>query len=325
MSYLSHPKLVQLLSLLAFSLCHPLSAEGSPFISEVEKLAGCFLVDYSYSETESLDPEYVLDSRVYDVKKYTVKELIRIVKRDETHVRLQHFMQAEDFSGNTLFMMRHHGEIWRKNPAYTYRYLGPLEGQSRWEIEDLDRSENIWMREITNLDDGPRYQCLGKWSKHHTYPEFKCSAFAPIPGREIRDMGRYDYNTMERQSSIQIYGNSWLERQDNIKVKFSQSETQPLAKEVGKIWSVRLPDEECTDVRSWSDERQAFWDILAEVWQEIYLEKQDFYEKKFIDGSTRSQKITELLARYYKTVKSNKEHASVVRNAIRNIIKAHRK
>ncbi|NRA46989.1 MAG: hypothetical protein HRU09_18735 [Oligoflexales bacterium] len=104
-------------------------------MAEVSKLAGCFVVDYSYSETQVVDPDYQLDPRVYDVGNFTVKELIKVVDQDESQVRIQHFMQADDFAGNTIFMMRHHGEIWRKNPEYRYKYLGRFDGQDRWDVE----------------------------------------------------------------------------------------------------------------------------------------------------------------------------------------------
>jgi hypothetical protein len=43
----------------------------------LQSLAGCYLVDYSYVETESLKPGYVRDSRVYDVNRdKSVKEWI---------------------------------------------------------------------------------------------------------------------------------------------------------------------------------------------------------------------------------------------------------
>jgi hypothetical protein len=47
--------------------------------STVQSMAGCFLVDYNYVETESLRPGYVRDPRIYDVNRdKSAKEWITV-------------------------------------------------------------------------------------------------------------------------------------------------------------------------------------------------------------------------------------------------------
>ena len=312
-----------LASLFVCSLSGAVHSAPMP-LAEVSKLAGCFIVDYNYSETEVIDPEYPLDPRVYDVGKFTVKELIKVVDQDDSQIRIQHYMQAENFAGRTIFMMRHHGEVWRKNPSFRYKYLGRFEGEDRWDVEHLDTDKEQWVREITSLDDGLRYQCLGKWKEGAYFPRFDCEAFAPIPGRETRDMGRGDYNTMERQSSVLLYQDSWLERQKNIKVQFSSANSNPLVKELGKVWSVRVPMSECEQIASWAEERQSFWDVLASAWKDAYDGTRPFYEIKTVNGSTRSAKIAALMEQHYKTIGGNQELAEKVKAEIAAIIEAHR-
>jgi hypothetical protein len=310
---------------LAFlSITPAANAQHSATLDDVKQLAGCFIVDYSYSENEVVDPTYKLDPRVYDVGGFTVKELVRVVDQDSANVRLQRFMQADDFAGNTTFMMRHHAEIWRDTPSYRYEYTGRYGSNDRWEVESLDPNEGNWVREIVNLDDGLRYQCLGKWSQGHSFPRFECESFAPIPGRETRDMGRKDYNTMNRKQSVVIYGDSWLERQNNTKIQFSASGKNPLVHEVGKIWSVRIPDEECSNVGIWADERQAFWDVLADVWGQTLDGSRAFHEIKLVNGTTRGAKISELEQQYFQTIGSNFNHEQIVRQRLLEIIEAHR-
>ena len=56
-------------------------------------LAGCYLVDYSYVETESLKPGYVKDSRVYDVNRdKSVKEWITAEALSPRRIRLQRIL-----------------------------------------------------------------------------------------------------------------------------------------------------------------------------------------------------------------------------------------
>src|SRR4029450_1466450 len=47
-------------------------AAGHPLgrgLQAVQSMAGCYLVDYSYTEVESLKPGYTRDARVYDVNR----------------------------------------------------------------------------------------------------------------------------------------------------------------------------------------------------------------------------------------------------------------
>jgi hypothetical protein len=218
-------------------------------------------------------------------------------------------------------MMRHHAEIWKKNADFKYKYAGNFDGQNRWDVEAIDSQ---WVRFVANLDDGLRYQCSGSWDEESYHPKFSCDAFSPIPGRETRDMGRTDYNTMQRHTSVELFGNSWLEKQINQKVVFDNGERTPLAEEIGKVWSVRLHDSECQNVRDWSAERQPFWDILSEVWSEALNGSHDYHEIKLVDGSTRSHKISSLMRDYYQTVSSNEEHRALVKAKLKVIVESHR-
>ena len=290
-------------------------------IEQAKQLEGCYLVDYNYSETESLKQGYQLDPRVYDVSGFVVKELVKVVEESEDRVRLQHFMQADDKSGRTMFMMRHHGEIWKINPEFRYKYEGRYDGNDKWTVEDTSMP---WLRSVTNLDDGIRYQCLGDFKSQSYYSEFNCSAYSPIPGRETRDMGRKDYNTMQRSTSVKVFGNSWLEKQLNTKTIFDNGHKTPLAKEIGKVWSVRLADSDCSEVDSWRQDRQVFWNLLSEVWQEVLDGSSDFNELKLVDGTTRTQKISKLMGQYLDSLLSSKDDVGLVKEKIREIIEMHR-
>src|SRR5690348_16199555 len=66
----------------------------------VQSLAGCYLVDYSYVETEALAEGYSLDRRVYDVNRTrSVKEWIVATELSPTRVWLQHVLFMADASG----------------------------------------------------------------------------------------------------------------------------------------------------------------------------------------------------------------------------------
>jgi hypothetical protein len=241
-------------------------------------MAGCYLVDYSYTETESLKPGYERDKRVYDVNNgKSVKEWIYADELGPRRLRLQHVMFATDAKGQLIqgSELKHTGEDWEFEARFLFDFLSP----AHWAARALPAGDGKWTRRVTNLDDGLRYQCAAAWSLDTGYPEWSCSGYAPIPGRETRDMGRKDYQALERSTRIVAYTNSWLERQANVKTIQDAGGKTPLAKELGKNWYVRLPDSECAPALAFLAPRRAFWDLLRESWDEVLGAGSLFTEK----------------------------------------------
>lgn len=262
------------------------------------KMTGCYLVDYSYSETEGLKPGYKIDSRVYDASKdKTVRELIYAIEVSDKKIRLQHILFFTDLDGKLVkeSFLKHTGEDWEYEPDNWYDFTGPRS----WKPKKTER-EGKWVRRITNLDDGLRHQCVAPWKLGTGYPEWSCSSYAPIPGRESRDMGRKDYQTMERGTRLIVYGQSFLERQANVKTIHEGDKRTPLAKEVGKNWYVRAPDADCKAAVEWAQPRRAFWDLVRETWDEILDGGSDFLETQPEGKPPRFAKMYEIEESYYK-------------------------
>jgi hypothetical protein len=261
----------------------------------LKSMTGCYLVDYSYTETESLKPGYVRDSRVYDVNRdKSVKEWIFAEELSQTRVRLQHILFATDLDGTLMggSELKHQVEDWEFDAPFLYDFTGP----SSWQVKDLGDSHGLWTRRITNLDDGLRYQCAAAWSLETAYPEWSCSNYAPIPGRETRDMGRRDYNTLARGTRLVAYQQSWLERQDNVKTIHDPATgaRTPLARELGKNWYVRLPDAECAPAKAFSAPRLAFWQVLREAWDEVLVGDRPFIERAVAGQQPRFAMMMEI-------------------------------
>src|SRR5262245_63531240 len=66
----------------------------------VRSMAGCYLVDYSYTEVESLKPGYTRDARVYDVnREKSAKEWITAEAVSPRRIRLQRILFLTDLAG----------------------------------------------------------------------------------------------------------------------------------------------------------------------------------------------------------------------------------
>ena len=283
----------------------------------IESMQGCFLVDYSYAETQALKPGYQLDGRVYDVNKTSsVKEWIYAEHVSPTRIRLQHVLFAADLDGKVVeeSFLKHTGEDWEYNANSIYDFTRP----QFWDVKAV--AAELWTRKITNLDDGLRYQCSAAWDQSKAFAEWSCNDnFAPIPGRETRDMGRKDYNTLLRGTRLVMYGASWLERQDNVKTIYENNQRTPLAREVGKNWYVRLPDADCAKAVEFAAPRRAFWSVLREAWDEVLVLDRPF-EEKTVPGQSRYGKVMALEAQYMRQDMRNPVTRQAAKNAILAII-----
>lgn len=252
----------------------------------LRKMAGCFLVDYSYTETEGLKPGYERDKRVYDVNQdKSIREWIYVDELSPRKFRVQHVMFAADTDGTPIYgsELKHTGEDWEFEAPYQYDYLST----AKWGVSKLPAGSGKWTRRVTNLDDGLRYQCSAAWEMEKAIPEWSCSGYSPIPGRESRDMGRKDYQGLERATRLMMYGQSFLERQANTKIIHGADGVKiPLAKELGKNWYVRLPDGECAHAVEFMQPRKGFWDLMRDAWAET-LDGEGGFREKIVPGKSR--------------------------------------
>jgi hypothetical protein len=286
-------------------------------LAAIRSMTGCYLVDYSYVEVESLKPGYTRDPRVYDVNRdKSAKEWITADAVSPSRLRLSRVLFLTDLAGTVRAgtEIRHQTEDWEYGAPFLYDFVAPR----TWQVRDLKATPELWTRRVTNLDDGLRYQCAASWMADTAYPEWTCTSYAPIPGRETRDMKRSDYDALERTTRIIAYGQSFLERQDNVKTIHREGEKSPLAREVGKIWSVRLPDAECEAARAFAAPRRAFWNLSREVWDTVLDGTAPFVEKAPAGQPPRFVKMYEVEEAY---VGRDLSDPSVRREASERILK----
>src|SRR5207244_13629578 len=76
-------------------------------------------------------------------------------------------------------VIKHQSEDWEYDAPFLYEFVAPRS----WQVRGLKATPGLWTRRVTNLDDGPRYQCAARWTVDTAYPEWTCSSYAPIPGQ----------------------------------------------------------------------------------------------------------------------------------------------
>ena len=299
------------------------SQGAAPGREALSRMGGCFIVDYNFSETHPLAPGYVRDERVYDVNETkTVMEWIYPIESANT-LRLQHVLFALDDQGRFTAdsLLRHQAEDWQYEPASYFDYQGGL----TWTKVKVTAPQGRWVRKITALDDGLRYQCVGAWERKGKRLEWQCGDnYAPIPGRETRDMGRKDYQGLLRSTHLVVFPEHWVERQKNVKTVEDGAARKPLTEEVGRNWFLRVPDEQCAEAQRFAAERQAWTDLLQTTWEELYAHVDAFAESKPTDAPPRFARIAEIEERYYDRVGKDEQARAAAKNEILEAIEAYR-
>jgi hypothetical protein len=292
----------------------------------IARMSGCYIVDYSYHETKALKPGYTVDARVYDPNRtLTVMEWIFPLDQGKDHVRLQHVLFFVDEKGevNQDSMIRHQAEDWERDPEWVWNY----QGDHTWKKRTLQqRSTGQWVRRITNLDDGLRYQCVAPWRAVGTRAEWECGDnFSPIPGRETRDMKRSDYQALMRRSRLVVYPTSWVERQSNVKTIVRATAREPLAEEVGRNWYVRVADSQCAVAAGWARQHLPFWTLLQETWASYFARYDAWRERPPVKGTPpRWAKILEVEERHGARVATDPAARAKAEREVRAIIEADR-
>ncbi len=316
----------------------PVTLPNAMDIASIEAMAGCFQVDYNYSEIEALGdydyeekdpngPDYLIDPRNYDASETnSSRELIAIVESTPTKIHFQHILFIVQPDGKILPMgknvnyMKHHGETWVFEADSYHRF----DSKDHWVRQTVAEPKGTWRRHVTSLDDGPRHQSVAKWIHHGEQSEWIGEGLAPIPGREKRDMGRRDYNQMYRKSRLLIDPWGWMERQYNTKIDATASESRELANEKGKNFYMKIDDKYCAGAKEFLNERKGIWELSREVWAEVYERHDDLKVAGSVNNEMpRFFKLWNIDTKYGADYNAGKVSAETVKDEIRKVIEDH--
>src|SRR5437870_8943736 len=123
-------------------------------LGAVQSMAGCYLVDYSYVEVESLKPGYARDARVYDVNRdKSAKEWITAEVLSPHRIRLQRILFLADLRRTLrqLPLIKHQSEDWEYDAPFLYEFVAPRS----WQVRDPTATTGVWTRRATHHADGP--------------------------------------------------------------------------------------------------------------------------------------------------------------------------
>lgn len=235
-------------------------------------MAGDYKAKFNFIETVSFEVDYKLD-RPYQS---WATERIYVLEDKGDFISLQHIlcMFVED-NGEIKgpFVVKHWRQDWTYEPEefHTYR------GNDKWEMRKLSDKERkgVWLQEVFNVDDSPRYASVGTWEHTDDFSEWTgSSTYRPLPRREYSV--RNDYDVIEGINRHIILPTGWVHEQLNMKVILDNGEKEFLAREIGLNRYDRIKNFDFSAADEYWDESKEYWDAVRKVWNSIMESKPKF-------------------------------------------------
>jgi len=222
----------------------------------INKLCGCFEVEFKYAETFSPDANY----------KFHEKEIINggleyvfPVEASDKRIVLQHLLVITD-----SMIIKH----WREDWTYENPVIWKYNGNKTWtkEIQKPEAIKGRWTQSIWEVSDEPRYQGSSEWINANGETFWLNSTDAPLPRREYSV--RSDYNILNRTNRIVVTGNGYTHIQDNKKIIREHGFDKLLVEEKGINNYVRKNVAACAAAKAWWEKNKLYWEKVRSIWEE---------------------------------------------------------
>ncbi|MFT3945563.1 MAG: hypothetical protein QM763_01205 [Agriterribacter sp.] len=238
----------------------------------IEKLCGCFEVQFKYAETFSPDEDYKFHNRE---NLAAGAELIVPVEMSDKKISLQHLLVISD-----TMVVKH----WREDWTYENPQLFVYKGDKTWEKILLKPADvkGKWTQTVWEVSEAPRYQGVSEWIKTDKKIIWENTADAPLPRREYSV--RSDYNILKRGNRIIINEEGWIHDQDNKKIIREAGTDKLLVEEKGINSYKRIDDKQCEAGLAYWKKNKLYWSKVKAVWDDYMAKHNSITIKDKVDG-----------------------------------------
>jgi hypothetical protein len=222
----------------------------------INKLCGCFNVEFKYAETFSPDPNYKFHEReIIDGG----LELVFPVEASDKKIVLQHLLVITD-----EVIIKH----WREDWTYENPIIWKYQGNKTWkkEIQKSEAVKGKWTQSIWEVSDEPRYQGTSEWLSANGQKYWLNTTDAPLPRREYSV--RSDYNLLNRTNRIIITDSGYRHEQDNRKIIKVNGTEKLLVEEKGLNTYVKTSEATCNAAKLWWEKNKFYWEKVRTIWEE---------------------------------------------------------
>ena len=239
---------------------------------KIDKLCGCFEVEFKYAETFSPDKEY----KYHDREEISGGiELTLPVEVSDKRIVMQHLLVITD-----SMIIKH----WREEWTYENPVLWKYEGDKVWTktILSPEQVKGKWTQTVWEVSDEPRYQGFSQWADLDGKQVWQNTTDAPLPRREYSV--RNDYNILKRTNRLSVNDSGYIHEQDNQKIIRKNGVDQLLVEEKGINSYKRLDDKQCAGALVYWEKNKTFWTKVRKTWDAYINTQNTIAIKTLIDG-----------------------------------------
>ncbi len=297
--------LAPLLLLATATTTHAQLQEGK---KNIEKLCGCFEVDFKYAETFSPDTSYKFHDREHS---HATAELALPIAVSENKVIIQHLLLVND-----TMVIKH----WREDWEYQANALLVYQGNKQWTKQSLaaNDTKGKWTQTVWEVDDAPRYQGTSQWISTNGKTIWENTTNAPLPRREYST--RSDYQILKRGNRIAVTNDGWLHEQDNDKIIKENSTEKLLVQEKGINAYARIADSKCAAAKAWWEKNGAFWTIIRIQWEAVVKAQTAIHLKTKVDSKRLDEYFGKLQKQWDSKAISSEEVAKQAKSTIEQFV-----
>lgn len=238
----------------------------------VDKLCGCFEVDFKYAETFSPDPNYKFHER--DETGGTA-ELALPIEVTDKKVVIQHLLIVGPSA-----VVKH----WREEWTYENTEIWKYKGNRVWVKEKVpaEQVKGKWTQTVWEVADEPRYQGFSQFVNLDGKTIWQNTTDAPLPRREYSV--RSDYNVLKRTNRLNITDSGYVHEQDNQKIIRTNGTDKLLVEEKGLNTYKRIDEKQCAAAKEYWQKNQEYWGHVRKVWADYIATHNTVSLKTKIDG-----------------------------------------
>lgn len=239
---------------------------------QIDKLCGCFEVDFKYAETFSPDPNYKFHDRE---EIGATAELALPLEVSDKKVVIQHLLVVSPTA-----IVKHWREEWVYEASEIWKYIG----DRTWVKEPIPAEEvkGKWVQTVWEVADEPRYQGFSSFAEFNGQISWQNTTDAPLPRREYSV--RSDYNILRRTNRITFTDTGYLHEQDNRKIIRKDGKDLLLAEEKGWNTYKKIEEKECQAAKDYWEKNKAYWSVVRTVWSEILKDRNKVSLREKVEG-----------------------------------------
>jgi hypothetical protein len=252
----------------------------------VDKLCGCFEVEFKYAETFSPDDNYKFHDRE-QISGGT--ELIFPIETTDKRIVMQHLLVITD-----SMIIKH----WREDWSYENPVIWKFKGDKTWvkEQQTPEQVKGKWTQAVWEVSDAPRYQGTAQWVNLDGKTFWQNTTDAPLPRREYSV--RSDYNILKRTNRLVLTTDGWVHEQDNQKIIRKDGSDKLLVEEKGVNTYKRVDDSQCAAAKGYWEKNKIFWTKVRRTWEDYTATHTTIELKSQVDGKVLHDYLFDLAKEY---------------------------